>query len=105
MPTSKTPTTRQCNNLIKVATKIYSANIIIGIGASQVTLNAIPVKKLPLHILLADPSFIKRITKRIGEKYWNAAKKKKTDELPPIKIEYTKYLGTVINEPEYESHA
>lgn len=85
-----------------MATKIYSADIFIGSGSTQIILTSFVIKKLPLHIHLSNLSLIKKLIRRTGEKYWNAAKKKKTDDMPAIKIEYKKYLGTVINEPEYE---
>ena len=83
-------------------TKLYSANVHIGPPDSLKTLLKIAVKKLPLHILMADNYFMDRIAFTAfgaGEPFPKAVRNPRTKQ-PIISIEYIQYLGDVSTEPE-----
>lgn len=79
-------------------TKIYSAKITVD-GTHLQDYGPVAIKKLPLFILLADPYFIKRLIRFVGDKEWKALKIEKVG-YPKITITYTDYLGVIAAEPE-----
>jgi len=82
-----------------MSTEIWSANATIGTGVRQVALDRVAIKRLPLHILLSDPFFIKSIKLKVGDVQWKKLPVNKATGHPDIKISYLGYLGVVAEEP------
>ncbi len=80
-------------------TGIYIANATIGTGMQSVVLERIAVKKLPVHVLLADSHFVKSLFLKVGEKKWKQLLRQSSDSYPAIKIEYLQPLGITASEP------
>lgn len=78
-------------------TEIWSASITIA-GHSFENLQRYPIKRLPIHILMADADFIFRLKRDIGEKRFNSFQTNRETKLPEVKIEYIQYLSDVNNE-------
>lgn len=83
-------------------TSIWSANLIFGSDSNQVILEKEAIKRIPVHLLLSDTNFIKRIQKKVGEKAWNKLPKDSITNLPNMKVFYLKFLGHVAMEPIIE---
>lgn len=73
--------------------EIWSADIVLKFEFHTRIFNQVPVKKLPIHILLSNSEFVDRLKRYCGgEIAWN--KLNPSQKMPNVTIVYHKLINT-----------
>lgn len=80
-------------------TSIWASNIIIG-NSPPLILKEVPIKKLPLHIILSDSNFKKYLKTRLTITEYKRIKKYQNTNMPKVNIVYLRFINYCNLEPD-----